>query len=259
MSGESVLELLRSEHYAADWVKGGDMAETALRTQVYDLDVLDLGLPRKDGMASLHTLRARRARQPMLIVTATDVLANRIDGLDAGADDYLRKPFAPEQLLARIRALLRRAAGRAEPVYEHRGVSIDLATWEVAADGQPDVLSSREWAVLEPVLARPSMVLSRAQIVDKLLQQEGRCQQQCRRGLHPRPAQEARRRHDPQQPRCRLHGAQGLTPGHAVAHVASGPPVVAAAGSHRRDGPRCWRRWRTVRPGPRPTRSSTVT
>jgi len=168
MIGESLLDLLRSEQHAVDWVKDGDMADTALRTQDYDLVVLDLGLPRKDGMAVLRSLRARRERLPVLIVTARDALAQRIEGLDAGADDYLLKPFEPTELLARIRALLRRAAGRAEPVYEHRGVSIDPATREVTVDGQPVVLSSREWAVLEPLLARPGMVLSRAQIEDKL-------------------------------------------------------------------------------------------
>jgi two-component system OmpR family response regulator len=92
----------------------------------------------------------------------------RIEGLDAGADDYVLKPYDLDELLARIRALLRRAAGRAEPVYEHMGVSINPATREVAVNGEPVVLSAREWAVLEPLLARPGMVLSRAQLEEKL-------------------------------------------------------------------------------------------
>ena len=168
MIGESVLDLLRAEHYAVDWVKDGEMAETALRTQTYDLVLLDLGLPRRDGLAVLRALRARKDRMPVLIATARDGIQQRIEGLDAGADDYVLKPYDLDELLARIRALLRRAAGRAEPVYEHKGVSINPATREVAMRGEPVVLSAREWAVLEPLLARPGMVLSRAQLEEKL-------------------------------------------------------------------------------------------
>jgi DNA-binding response OmpR family regulator len=168
MIGESVLDLLRAENYAVDWVKDGDMAETALRSQDYDLVLLDLGLPRRDGLQVLRSLRARRLRIPVLIATARDAVQQRIEGLDAGADDYLLKPYDLDELLARIRALLRRAAGRAEPIYEHQGVSIDPATREVMAAGRPVVLSAREWAVLEPLLARPGLVLSRAQLEEKL-------------------------------------------------------------------------------------------
>ena len=168
MIGESILDLLRSEDYAVDWVRDGEMAETALLTQDYDLMVLDLGLPRLDGLKVLRNLRARRQRTPVLITTARDAVRQRIEGLDAGADDYLLKPYDLDELLARIRALLRRAAGRAEPVYSHKGVSINPATREVTADGQPVLLSAREWAVLEPLLARPGMVLSRAQLEEKL-------------------------------------------------------------------------------------------
>jgi two-component system OmpR family response regulator len=168
MIGESVLDLLRAEHYAVDWVKDGEMADTALRTQTYDLVLLDLGLPRRDGLAVLRDLRARKDRTPVLVATARDALAQRVEGLDAGADDYVLKPYELDELLARIRALLRRAAGRAEPVYEHQGVSIDPATREVAVNGQPVLLSAREWAVLEPLLARPGLVLSRAQLEEKL-------------------------------------------------------------------------------------------
>lgn len=168
MIGESVLDLLRAEHYAVDWVRDGEAADTALRTQRYDLVLLDLGLPRRDGLAVLRDLRARRDRVPVLVATARDALAQRVQGLDAGADDYVLKPYEMDELLARIRALLRRAAGRAEPVYEHLGVSIDPATREVLVQGKPVVLSAREWAVLEPLLARPGMVLSRAQLEEKL-------------------------------------------------------------------------------------------
>jgi two-component system OmpR family response regulator len=168
MIGESVLDLLRAEHYAVDWVKDGELADTALRTQSYDLVLLDLGLPRRDGLAVLRSMRSRKQRIPVLIATARDSIQQRIEGLDAGADDYVVKPYDLDELLARIRALLRRAAGRAEPVYEHKGVTINPATREVMVGGQPVVLSAREWAVLEPLLARPGLVLSRAQLEEKL-------------------------------------------------------------------------------------------
>ena len=168
MIGEAVLDLLRAEHYAVDWVKDGEMAETALRSQTYDLVLLDLGLPRRDGLAVLRAMRARKERIPVLIATARDSVQQRIEGLDAGADDYVLKPYDLDELLARIRALVRRAAGRAEPVYEHKGVTINPATREVTVGDQPVVLSAREWAVLEPLIARPGLVLSRTQLEEKL-------------------------------------------------------------------------------------------
>ena len=168
MIGEAVLDLLRAEQYAVDWARDGDAADTALRTQAYDLVLLDLGLPKRDGLAVLRDLRARKNRTPVLVATARDAVAQRIEGLDAGADDYVLKPYDLDELLARMRALLRRAAGRAEPVYEHQGVSINPATREVTVRGAPVVLSGREWAVLEPLIARPGMVLSRQQLEDKL-------------------------------------------------------------------------------------------
>jgi len=168
MIGEAVLDLLRAEHYAVDWVRDGELADAALRTQDYDLVLLDLGLPKRDGLDVLRALRARRQRMPVLIATARDAVQQRIEGLDTGADDYVLKPYDLHELLARLRALLRRAAGRAEPVYEHQGISINPATREVTAQGQPVQLSAREWAVLEPLLARPGLVLSRAQLEEKL-------------------------------------------------------------------------------------------
>ena len=168
MIGEAVQDLLRAEHYAVDWARDGDAADTALRTQAYDLVLLDLGLPRRDGLTVLRDLRTRKDRTPVLVATARDAVAQRIEGLDAGADDYVVKPYEMDELLARIRALLRRASGRAEPVYEHQGVCINPATREVTVNGEPVVLSGREWAVLEPLLARPGLVLSRAQLEEKL-------------------------------------------------------------------------------------------
>ena len=168
MIGEAVLDQLRAERYAVDWVRDGEMALTALQSQTYDLILLDLGLPRVDGLEVLRSLRGRKLRVPVLIATARDSVQQRVQGLDAGADDYILKPYDLDELLARIRALLRRAAGRAEPVYEHKGVTICPATREVSVQGQPVVLSAREWAVLEPLLARPGMVLSRPQLEEKL-------------------------------------------------------------------------------------------
>ena len=144
MIGEAVLDQLRAEHYAVDWVRDGEMADTALQSQTYDLVLLDLGLPRRDGLDVLKALRGRKQRLPVLIATARDSVQQRVQGLDAGADDYILKPFDLDELLARIRALLRRASGRAEPVYEYKDVSICLTTREVSVGGAPAVLSARE-------------------------------------------------------------------------------------------------------------------
>lgn len=168
MIGESVLDLLRAEGYAVDWVEDGKSADGALLTVSYDLVLLDLGLPKMNGLDVLRSLRARSNRIPVLIATARDSIEQRIAGLDAGADDYVLKPYDLNELLARIRALLRRASGRAEPLYEHGGISINPTTREALVDGRPVILSGREWAVLEPLLARPGMVLSRAQLEAKL-------------------------------------------------------------------------------------------
>ncbi len=168
MIGESVLDILRSERYAVDWVKDGFQATAALKAQSYDLVLLDLWLPGQDGLDVLRDLRSRKQRMPVLVATARDSIEQRIEGLDAGADDYVLKPYDLGELLARVRALLRRAAGRAEPVYEHMGVVINPATREATVDGQAVVLSSREWAVLVSLLARPGMVLSRAQLEEKV-------------------------------------------------------------------------------------------
>jgi len=168
MIGETVVDVLRAEHYAVDWIKDGLTAQAVLRTQAYDLLLLDLALPGKDGIEVLRALRAARLRIPVLIATARDSVEQRIAGLDAGADDYILKPYDLGEVLARVRALLRRAAGRAEPVYEHLGVALNPATREATVNGRPVLLSSREWAVLEPLIARPGAVLSRAQLEEKI-------------------------------------------------------------------------------------------
>ncbi len=168
MIGDTVLNLLRSEHYAVDWVRDGLMADQALRCAEYDLVLLDLGLPKRGGLEVLSALRTRRSSVPVLIATARDSVSDRIAGLDAGADDYVVKPYDTDELLARIRALLRRSAGRGEPVFEHKGISLNPATREAILNGQPVQLSAREWAVLEPLIARPGVVLTRLQLEEKL-------------------------------------------------------------------------------------------
>lgn len=168
MIGESVIDLLRDEGYAVDWVKDGSIALSVLQTQSYDLILLDLGLPKCDGLTVLKTLRDRKDRTPVLISSARDAIAQRIEGLDTGADDYLVKPYDLGELLARIRSLVRRSVGRGEPVYEWGGVSIDPATREVLVGGVSVVVSAREWAILELLLARPGMVLSRKQLEEGL-------------------------------------------------------------------------------------------
>jgi two-component system, OmpR family, response regulator len=168
MIGEAVLDALREEHYAVDWVRDGAMADTALRTGSYDLVLLDLGLPKRDGLEVLRALRARREIVPVLVATARDAVGDRIAGLDAGADDYVVKPYDTDELLARIRALIRRSAGRGEPVFSHKGVTLNPVTHEAMVNGTPVSLSAREWAVLEPMIARPGAVFSRSQLEEKL-------------------------------------------------------------------------------------------
>jgi two-component system, OmpR family, response regulator len=168
MIGEAVLDVLRSEHYAVDWVHDGEMADAALRSESYDLVLLDLGLPKRDGLDVLRSLRARQQTMPVLVATARDAVGDRVAGLDAGADDYVVKPFDTDELLARIRALIRRSAGHAEPVFTHKGVTLNPATREASVNGDAVSLSAREWAVLEPMLLRPGAVFSRTQLEEKL-------------------------------------------------------------------------------------------
>jgi two-component system response regulator QseB len=168
MIGDSLQQGLRADGYAVDWVRDGRTAETALADPTHDLVLLDLGLPHKDGLTLLRGLRARGSRVPVLILTARDAVADRVQGLDAGADDYLVKPFSLEELAARMRALLRREAGRAEPVVRVGPVALNPSTREVTRDGKPIALSAREYALLEALTARPGAVLSRAQLEEKL-------------------------------------------------------------------------------------------
>ena len=168
MIGEGTHAAMREDGFAVDWVRDGKSADLALRAERYDVVLLDLGLPSRNGFDVLRALRARKDRTPVLIVTARDAVQERVRGLDAGADDYLIKPFDLDELAARMRSLIRRSAGRAEPAIEHRGIRFDPATREVAMHGEPVALSARELAVLEALLERPGAVLSRSQLEERL-------------------------------------------------------------------------------------------
>jgi two-component system, OmpR family, response regulator QseB len=168
MIGEAIRAGLRREGFAVDWVTSATAAREALDTEPHELLLLDLGLPGPDGLTLLKGLRNRGLDIPVLIITARDAIADRVAGLDAGADDYLVKPFDLEELAARIRALLRRKAGRAGPKLEHLGVTLDPASHRVTRDGEDVTLSPREFALLELLLERPGTILSRGQIEERL-------------------------------------------------------------------------------------------
>jgi two-component system response regulator QseB len=168
MIGEAVRTGLRRQGLAVDWVQDGAAAKTALSTETFDLVLLDLGLPRMDGLQVLKWLRGTGSTVPVLILTARDSVNDRIKGLDAGADDYIVKPFDFDELAARVRAVLRRRSGRADNVIEHLGVTLDPASHEVTRDGEPVSLSHREFALLEALLERPGQVLSRTQLEERL-------------------------------------------------------------------------------------------
>jgi two-component system, OmpR family, response regulator len=159
---------LRQAGYTVDWARDGREAELGLADTPYDLLLLDLGLPRKSGLDVLRSVRARSNPIPVLIVTARDAVSDRVEGLDAGADDYLVKPFDLDELAARVRALLRRRTGRAEPLLRHGGLSLNPATHEVMLDDKPLALSGREFALLAALLERPGALLSRSQLEEKL-------------------------------------------------------------------------------------------
>ncbi|TMH01116.1 MAG: response regulator [Betaproteobacteria bacterium] len=168
MIGASVRRGLAQDGFTVDWVQDGRAAELALAENVHDALLLDLGLPRKDGIELLTAMRKRGDGRPVLIMTARDAIADRVAGLDAGADDYVVKPFDLSELAARLRALLRRQSARAEPLLRFGDIELNPATREARVHGAPVALSARELALLEALLARPGAILSRAQLEDKL-------------------------------------------------------------------------------------------
>ena len=168
MIGENIQIALEGEGFAVDWVNDGAAAESALGAHPYEAMLLDLGLPRKDGIDVLRSLRGRGDTMPVLVITARDTVAQRVQGLNSGADDYLVKPFDLEELIARLHALIRRAKGSVEPVYRKGDVVVNALTRQVNAAERQVLLSSREWAVLEALVARPGAILSRAQLEERL-------------------------------------------------------------------------------------------
>ncbi len=168
MIGSSLVKGLGRENYTVDWVRDGPQAEAALDLAPYRAVLLDLGLPRGDGLTLLGRMRARHDPTPVLIITARDGLSDRVKGLDAGADDYLVKPFDFEELSARLRALLRRASGRAEPVIRYGALTLNPLTREVSCRGAQVALAPKEYKLLAALLDKPGAVLSRAQLEDRL-------------------------------------------------------------------------------------------
>lgn len=169
MIGEAIQAALKDACYAADWVTDGQTALTTLGCQHYDLVLLDLGLPGKDGLEVLSSIRAKDNPVPLLIITARDGLDDRLRGLDGGADDYVLKPFEMAELLARMRAVLRRKGGSAALVLSNGVVSLDPATREAVVNaGAPVQLSSREFSLLQALLVRPGALLSRSDLEDRL-------------------------------------------------------------------------------------------
>ena len=168
MIGAAVRDRLRSQGFAVDWVRDGRAADAAIVGDVYDLLLLDLGLPGREGLEVLKALRGRGSQLPVVILTARDAVDDRVAGLDAGADDYVVKPFDLKELEARLRAVLRRRAGSASSVIEHGRLSLDLASHELRRDGVPVPVSPREFALLHALLERPGRILSRAQLEERL-------------------------------------------------------------------------------------------
>ena len=163
---EGIRTALKPEGYTVDWLQDGSSALHALSTESFELAILDLGLPRMDGLQVLKHLRAAANPVPVLVLTARDATSDRIAGLDAGADDYLVKPFDVAELKARLRALLRRSFNRPQPMLEYRGITLDPVSQSVSYQGQPVNLPRKEFLLLHELLAQPGRVLTR----DKLQQ-----------------------------------------------------------------------------------------
>lgn len=170
MIAEAVLNGLKTARYAVDWVNNGNTAEQALNSQQYDLVLLDLGLPGQDGLQVLKHLRQEKNNTPVLIVTARDDLDSRLAGLDGGADDYIIKPFDLSELLARIRAVLRRQSGQSTPLLSNSAITLNPTNYQVTLADQPMPieLSNKEFAILQALMTRPGIIHSRADLEDKI-------------------------------------------------------------------------------------------
>ena len=168
MIGEGLQKALRQSGFSINWVEDGAMADSALTDEVYELAILDLGLPNKSGLEILKDLRARQSTMPVLVLTARDSVADKVQGLDLGADDYMLKPFALEELEARIRSLLRRQTGQAGEWLEYNGLRLNPKTHEAVYKGQKIPLTGREFSLMFALIKNPSAVLSKAQLEERL-------------------------------------------------------------------------------------------
>ena len=166
MIGKAVAQGLTRAGFCVDWVADGRAAELSISNAVYQAVILDLGLPCKDGLRVLTDARNKGNPVPVLIATARDAVADRVAGLNAGADDYLIKPYDLEEMIARLRALIRRHAGSASPLLECGGLRVDPVARKVTLDGQPVDVSAREFSVLEALMQKPGAVLSRESLED---------------------------------------------------------------------------------------------
>ncbi|MDO4998491.1 MAG: response regulator transcription factor [Neisseria sp.] len=170
MIAQAVEASLKDNGYAVDWVSDGSQALTAVAAQNYDLMLLDLGLPKKDGLQVLQDLRREKSSVPVLILTARDDIDSRLSGLDSGADDYLVKPFDMAELLARMRAVLRRNGGQAQPLLSNGALTLNPANYQVQihASGETVNLSNKEFAILQALMLRPGTIHSRSDLEDKI-------------------------------------------------------------------------------------------
>src|ERR1700704_5662109 len=161
MIGAAVMQALKDAAYAVDWVTDGQAAIEAAGVEAYDVALLDLGLPEADGRQVLRRFRQAGRQLPVIIVTARDAIEDRIDGLDLGADDYLVKPFEIRELLARMRAVLRRQGSGSSPVLSNGKIQLDPSTREASFLGGTSLLTAREFALLSALLTSPGSILSR--------------------------------------------------------------------------------------------------
>jgi len=168
MVGSGICKWLTKEGYTVDWLQDGLSAKQALQTEIFDMIVLDIGLPKINGLDLLSHLRSRGMTVPVLLLTANDTIDDRVRGLDSGADDYLTKPYELEELSARLRALYRRFSQRAEPIIKHRGLALDPASHSVVYHDEEMSLSRREFALLHTLLANLGRVLSREHLTQSL-------------------------------------------------------------------------------------------
>ncbi len=168
MLADGLARSLRQSDYAVDWVDSGERALLATEHEAFDLVILDIGLPGVDGFEMLRRLRRSERYVPVIVVTARDTVTDRVRGLDLGADDYLVKPFAFDELEARVRALIRRGHTPTSPQVSYGALALDLVAREARVNGEPIELTAREWAIMELLVTQPGVALSKDRIIQSL-------------------------------------------------------------------------------------------